>query len=202
MAKIIKDRMTATRDDGIVVFLIGMRVNSWWKIHRWLPVANAMPRMMKELLQNPESGLLGATFALTSQGPLMVQYWSSTDKLMGYASDRKAEHYPAFLPWCVGATFAGASAAHVDSDGGAAAFVGDGLAVVCAVGARRGSRDRDFAAGAGATPASADRGAQGDRATRRGALLFRDFPPAKRGRAYGGQSDCRGVSALQRVGAE
>src|SRR5688572_10727479 len=96
MAKIIKDRMTATRDDGIVVFLIGMRVNSWWKIHRWLPVARAMPRMMKELLQNPESGLLGATFALTSQGPLIVQYWSSMDKLMGYASDRKAEHYPAW----------------------------------------------------------------------------------------------------------
>jgi hypothetical protein len=48
--------MTATRDDGIVVFLIGMRINSWWKIHRWLPVARAMPPMMKELMQRSSTG--------------------------------------------------------------------------------------------------------------------------------------------------
>jgi hypothetical protein len=96
MAEILKDRMTATRDDGIVVFLIGMRINSWWKIHRWLPVARAMPRMLKELFENPQCGLLGATFAWTSQGPLMVQYWSSVEKLIGYASDRTANHYPAW----------------------------------------------------------------------------------------------------------
>ena len=96
MAQIIKDRMTVARDDSIVVFLIGMRVNSWWKIHRWLPVARAMPPMIAELMKNPESGLLGSTFALTSQGPLIVQYWSSVDKLMSYASDRSAEHYPAW----------------------------------------------------------------------------------------------------------
>lgn len=96
MAKVIEDRMTATRDDGIVVFLIGMRINSWWKIHRWLPVSRAMPRMLKELFDNPDSGLLGATFALTWQGPLIVQYWSSLDKLLSYAADRGAAHYPAW----------------------------------------------------------------------------------------------------------
>ena len=62
----------ATLDDGIVVFLIGMRINTWWKIHRWLPVARAMSPMMKELLHNPESGLLGATFAFTMGDLLMV----------------------------------------------------------------------------------------------------------------------------------
>ena len=49
MADVIRDRMTAVRDEGVVVFLIGMRINRWWKIHRWLPVMIAMPRMMKEL---------------------------------------------------------------------------------------------------------------------------------------------------------
>lgn len=97
MPDILKDRMTATRDDGIVVFLIGMRINSWWKVHRWLPVTRAMGPMLKELFENPESGLLSATFALTWQGPLIVQYWSSVDKLMTYASDRTAKHYPAWV---------------------------------------------------------------------------------------------------------
>lgn len=97
MAEIIRDRMTAARDEGVVVFLIGMRVNAWWKVHRWLPVARAMPRMLKELFEDPASGLLGATFAFSSQGPLMVQYWSSVDKLMSYAAERAGQHYPAWV---------------------------------------------------------------------------------------------------------
>jgi hypothetical protein len=55
-----------------------------------------MPRMLRELMQNPSSGLLGATFALTLDGPLIVQYWESIDKLLAYAGDRTAEHYPAW----------------------------------------------------------------------------------------------------------
>jgi len=56
-----------------------------------------MPRMIAELMKKPESGLLGATFALSSNGPLMVQYWESVDKLMAYASDRSSEHFPAWV---------------------------------------------------------------------------------------------------------
>ncbi|HYJ10360.1 MAG TPA: DUF4188 domain-containing protein [Polyangiaceae bacterium] len=52
--------------------------------------------MLKQLFDNPDSGLLGATFALTWQGPLVVQYWSSVDKLMSCAADRSAKHYPAW----------------------------------------------------------------------------------------------------------
>ena len=96
MTVIAKARMAAVRDDGIVVFLIGMRINSWLKIHQWLPVTRAMPKMLRELMANPSSGLLGSTFALTSQGPLLVQYWESTEKLMAYASDRTSQHYPAW----------------------------------------------------------------------------------------------------------
>jgi len=28
----------ADRDEDVVVFLIGMRINAFWKVHRWLPV--------------------------------------------------------------------------------------------------------------------------------------------------------------------
>ena len=40
-----RDRLTATIDGDFVVFLIAMRFNSWWKVHRWLPVAQGLPRM-------------------------------------------------------------------------------------------------------------------------------------------------------------
>ena len=52
-------RMTARMDRPFVVFLIGMRVNRWWRPDPWLPVAMAMPRMMKELEARPAPGLRG-----------------------------------------------------------------------------------------------------------------------------------------------
>lgn len=89
---IVPGRHTAVRDDGIVVFLIGMRINRWWQIHRWLPVALAMPRMLRELARQPQSGLLGVRPGVSC----MVQYWESTEKLLAYANDRNGEHYPAW----------------------------------------------------------------------------------------------------------
>ena len=41
-----------------MVFLIGMRINKPWKIHKWLPVAQAMSSMLNELYRNPDLGLL------------------------------------------------------------------------------------------------------------------------------------------------
>jgi hypothetical protein len=39
MAKVIEDRMTAQVEGDFVVFLIGMRINRFWKVHKWLSVA-------------------------------------------------------------------------------------------------------------------------------------------------------------------
>src|SRR4051794_15190717 len=92
MSRIIADRMTTSREKGVVVFLIGMRVNRWWKIHKWLPVALAMPRMLRELKARPESGYLGGALLLTTS----VQYWDSAEALLSYASDRTGQHFPAW----------------------------------------------------------------------------------------------------------
>ena len=59
MAKTLNERMTVEFEGDFVVFLIGMKINRLWKIYKWLPVAAAMPKMLKELSLNPESGFLG-----------------------------------------------------------------------------------------------------------------------------------------------
>ena len=56
MSRILAERMTAEVDGEVVVFLIGMRINSDWKLHKWLPIARAMPRMLRELEADPDSG--------------------------------------------------------------------------------------------------------------------------------------------------
>ena len=59
MAQVIGSRMSVEMEGEFVVFLIGMRVNKPWKLHKWLPVFLAMPKMLKEREAHPESGCLG-----------------------------------------------------------------------------------------------------------------------------------------------
>lgn len=87
--------MTVEFEGDFVVFLIGMRINRFWKIHKWLPVAKAMPKMLKELSQNKESGFLG--FQMSGGiPPVIIQYWKSFEHLEAYAKDREGLHYPAW----------------------------------------------------------------------------------------------------------
>jgi hypothetical protein len=94
MARVIPKRMCAQIDGSFVVFLIGMRINKPWKIHKWLPVFLAMPRMLNELSRHPESGLLGVQSLGFST---LVQYWRSFDALEAYARSTDREHWPAWV---------------------------------------------------------------------------------------------------------
>jgi hypothetical protein len=66
--------MTARLDGEFVVFLIGMRINRYWKLHKWLPVATAMPQYETIYNNMPPYGLgrvgqlVPATGSLESAG--------------------------------------------------------------------------------------------------------------------------------------
>jgi len=92
--KPIPFRYTAEIDGDFVVFLIGMRINAWWKPHRWLPVLKAMQPMLDELTANPDRGLLGYKYL----GKLsFVQYWRSFEHLEAYARAGDLKHWPAWV---------------------------------------------------------------------------------------------------------
>jgi len=93
MAGIIPSRMTAEVEGDFVVFLIGARINKFWKIHKWLPVFLAMPRMLRELEAQPASGFLGHTMGLN----VIVQYWRSFEHLETYARNQDQQHWPAWV---------------------------------------------------------------------------------------------------------
>jgi hypothetical protein len=95
MPAILNGRWTARRQEPFVVFLIGMRINRPWKIHRWGPVLLAMPRMLAELGAKPELGFLGGQrwFGRTI---VMIQYWTSFEALESYAKARDNAHLPAW----------------------------------------------------------------------------------------------------------
>ena len=60
MSQIFNGRYTAKTNEPFVVFLIGMRVNQWWRFDKWVHVANAMNPMMQALHSHPEKGFLHA----------------------------------------------------------------------------------------------------------------------------------------------
>ncbi len=92
---ICRDRVSVELEGDFVVFIIGMRINSPMKVHKWLPVATAMPRMIVELRKRPELGFLHAEMWF-SRTIILVQYWRSMDQLLAYAKDKEAQHLPAW----------------------------------------------------------------------------------------------------------
>jgi hypothetical protein len=93
------DRVTAEYDGEVVVFLIGMRVNSFRRVREWLPVASAMPRMLRELRERDGSGLLESRTTVSWRGVTVIQYWESFEALRSYAHDPDGEHHPAWMEY-------------------------------------------------------------------------------------------------------
>ena len=98
MPAIVKGRHTAGHSGPLAVFVIGMRINSFWQFGKWLPVARAMPAMIEELSKDPQSGFLGAE---TMRGGLrtflLLQYWRDFEALESYARARDKRHLPAWI---------------------------------------------------------------------------------------------------------
>ena len=96
MSKIFPGRFTAHTDEPFVVFLIGMRVNNFFRFGKWIPVARAMPPMIEELIRQPEMGFLHAEIMLYWRGVATIQYWRSFEHLHAYAHMRDRKHLPAW----------------------------------------------------------------------------------------------------------
>ncbi len=92
---VLNEKVTAQLDGEFVVFLIGMRINKPWMLHKWLPVTSAMGRMLPELYRQPELGLLHHEMWL-GRTLILVQYWRSMNQLLDYAKARDSQHLPAW----------------------------------------------------------------------------------------------------------
>lgn len=96
MAQVIPGRFTAQHDQPFVVFLIGMRVNTFFAFRKWLIAARAMAPMMRVLYEHPEKGFLGGHTTLSWRGVTMIQYWRSFEDLEKFARDKDDLHLAAW----------------------------------------------------------------------------------------------------------
>lgn len=96
MARVFSGRFTARYVEPFAVFLIGMRINNLWALRKWIPVAAAMPRMLKSLQQNPAKGLLGVEQWVRWREVMTIQYWRSFDDLENFARNPADPHLGAW----------------------------------------------------------------------------------------------------------
>ncbi|MEW2389511.1 DUF4188 domain-containing protein [Streptomyces venezuelae] len=97
-SKPIEGRMTAEAEGDVVVFHIGMRINAFRAVRSWWPVFRAMPRMLKELSRDRESGMLGYRLLFGGTRVVyVVQYWESREKLLAYSTAQDKAHRPAWV---------------------------------------------------------------------------------------------------------
>jgi len=96
VSKVQPGRYTAQIEGDFVVFIIGMRINRLYKVHQWLPVAKAMPTMLRELKSSPIKGLLHVQQSVAGRSIVIVQYWRSYDALEAFAKDPNDVHLPAW----------------------------------------------------------------------------------------------------------
>lgn len=98
MSNVLSGRYTANVSEPFVVFLIGMRVNRFWAMKKWLPVAKAMRPMLKSLSEDPEKGLLGVeNFGrIWPIETCMVSYWRSFEDLTRFARSQDDPHWAAW----------------------------------------------------------------------------------------------------------
>ena len=96
MAKVLAGRHTARVEDPVAVFLIGMRINQLFAVHRWWPVFIAMGPMLRELARFPDKGLLHSRVYWSGRTVLLVQYWRSFEHLEKFARNPNDPHLPAW----------------------------------------------------------------------------------------------------------
>nr|WP_281403173.1 DUF4188 domain-containing protein [Sulfitobacter aestuariivivens] len=88
--------MAAKIEGDFVVFLIGARINKWWRVRDLLWFAKTMPKMLRELSNLPaqDTGFLGYQSLSTF---VNVQYWRSFEHLEAYARSKDHTHFPEWI---------------------------------------------------------------------------------------------------------
>lgn len=90
MNEIRAERLAGETAGDVVVFAIGMRINKFWKVWKWLPVFLDMARLLAELKADPSIGLLSSRPMFGFRTPGVLQHWRNTDDLIAYA--RSVDH--------------------------------------------------------------------------------------------------------------
>ena len=88
----VKTRMMADVEDEFLIFIIELHVHKLWQFWRWYPTVQAMTKMLIELLENKEFGLLNYEYRFSFRRQFIVMYWRSYEHMHDWALNKDAAH--------------------------------------------------------------------------------------------------------------
>ena len=94
MANINNSRMMADLDGEFLVFMIELQVHKLWQVWVWYPVVQRMTKMMFELMEKKEYGLLSYEYWFSFRRQLFLMYWRSYEHMHDWALNKDATHIP------------------------------------------------------------------------------------------------------------
>ncbi|WP_159395871.1 monooxygenase family protein [Streptomyces sp. 3211] len=80
----------------LAVLLLGMRINNWLRIRDWGSVVRDMQRMLAELSDAPQAGLLRTESYWMGRNFIEIQYWQDITKLDEYVHNGAMSHLTAW----------------------------------------------------------------------------------------------------------
>ena len=89
-------RWMARQEDPFAVFMFGMRLNRLRGLLRFLWGLRVLRRVLRDLDDHPEYGLLAGHVYRTGRTLVVVQYWESFDALDAWARDHRLPHRKAW----------------------------------------------------------------------------------------------------------
>ncbi|MEV6581930.1 DUF4188 domain-containing protein [Streptomyces sp. NPDC051582] len=89
--KVVTEPRIAAAPEGTVVLLIGIRVNKFWMVHRWVPAFCAMIPMLIEVSKEKDHGFLYSR-TWFNRTVIVLQYWRTMEDLMRYSHNAAAKH--------------------------------------------------------------------------------------------------------------
>jgi len=92
MARIYNGRYTAAMEKGVVVFLVGMRVNRFLAMRKWWPIFVSMKNMIVDLEMHPGKGMVASQTRISWREIMVVTYWDSYEQLESYGRSKKEMH--------------------------------------------------------------------------------------------------------------
>ena len=89
-------RFFAKRQEGVVVFILGMRIHNVWNVLKWVRLYKVISSLLNELEHSDDLGYLGSKQSTSFREPLIIQYWNSLDQLHAFAKSPKHTHIKAW----------------------------------------------------------------------------------------------------------
>ncbi|MDX1438035.1 MAG: DUF4188 domain-containing protein [Anaerolineales bacterium] len=94
MSERIGSRMMADLEGEFLVFIIELQVHKLLSFRKWYPAVTAMNRMLAELMEKPEYGLLSFEYWFAFRRQLFLTYWRSFEHMHDWALNKDAAHIP------------------------------------------------------------------------------------------------------------